>query len=156
MTTSDVYSTIESVTNSNSLDGNNCPNTTADHGCNSSCGAVSTCYKTHHKSAQRLVFVNDSTTVYTLNVVNHAMCTYNLNGLSGHVEGDCVGIAEPSGKNALVTEKVSSGFVDSIQHELTHNLGASHDSCSVGQSCIHKGDLNTWCDGCTEAIMRNR
>jgi hypothetical protein len=45
-------------------------------------------------------------------------------------------------KSAISSILTSTNITRSIQHELTHNLGGSHNTCTEGQYCVLKGNFN--------------
>ncbi len=142
---------LSSVSLSNSLNGNNCPNTSSSNICNSSCGSLSTCNSVHHKGSSRLLNLLKSDSYYTYRLVSHAVCRYND---SSHY--DVVGLGHILGKNALTSTESSPDLECSIQHELTHNLGRTHESCTPNQRCVLKGHLGYWCDACSDAVIDSR
>lgn len=117
--------------------------------CNSTCGALANCGTEHHKSSERLINLNTSTTYYTIRLVGYAIC-YNDNGDHDEVWG----LGNVNGKNSVITAQ-SMHFIETIQHELTHNLGQGHDNCTAFDKCVLKGGINYWCDACKQAINNN-
>lgn len=81
--------------------------------------------------------------------MGYAVCRYE----DGHAV--VVGSGNINGKNAVSSTLISSDITRSIQHELTHNLGGAHDTCTPNQDCVLKGQKNQWCDACSEAIKNN-
>ena len=117
--------------------------------CDSACGELSNCRTVHHKSSSRLNSLNTSNTYYTIRLVGYSICY--LDG-SKHIPIE--GLGTVNGKNSTVSAQ-SVSIVETIQHELTHNLGQGHDNCSSFQRCVLKGTVNHWCDSCREAIQDN-
>lgn len=66
-----------------------------------------------------------------------------------------IGLGNVNGKNSITSTLSTSSLKRSIQHELTHNLGGTHENCTPNQDCVLKGDFNKWCDNCREAIKNN-
>ena len=123
--------------------------TNLSEGCGSECGAENNCNTQHHKSSRRLITLLTSSSYYTYRIVGYAVCRYE----DGHAV--VVGSGNINGKNAVSSTLISSDITRSIQHELTHNLGGSHGTCTPGQHCVLKGQKNKWCDACSEAIKNN-
>ena len=130
------------------LNGASCPNTQIDKICSSACGDVVHCDQNHHKSTGQLLFMNQSQTYYTCRVVGHMLCYYDT---SDAAHSGCYGMATVGGKDTIITTQ-GNNLQLHIQHELSHNLGASHTTCTPGQQCVLKRTLNTWCDACSAAI----
>ena len=66
------------------------------------------------------------------------------------------GIVTDSYPTTMITEHPFD-FNVLIQHELSHNLGADHETCFEHQ-CVLSDDGNSfykWCDACSEAIKAN-
>ena len=119
--------------------------------CSSVCAPLANCNSLHHRSAYRMLELLKSNSHYTYRLVGYGICYYDG---SGHDE-DLIGLGDVNGKNALTSLTRTSNLKVSIQHELTHNLGGSHNTCVAGQRCILKGDLDEWCDACAAAIRDN-
>jgi len=135
-----------------SLTGASCPNTDKSSICTEDCGGLSNCNKLHHKSSQRLLNVEQSSSYYTYRLVGHALCYYE----NGQHKG-VVGLGNVNGKNAITSVTSSPDIARSIQHELTHNLGGSHNTCDANsQRCVLKGDKDYWCDTCRANILKYR
>lgn len=117
--------------------------------CDDNCGSEYQCSSLHHKSAGRLIPLNTSNTYYTIRLVGYATCN---NGSDGHEE--VWGLGYVNGRNSVVSAQ-SSHIVETIQHELTHNLGQGHNNCSSFQRCVLEGAVDHWCDSCREAINNN-
>lgn len=130
------------VTFSSLLDGSSCSKTI----CDSSCGALSSCSTLHHKGAGRLIDLLKSSSYYTYRLVGHRLCYYN----SSH--GEIIGLGYRPGRDSITSLVSSPNIPRSIQHELTHNLGASHTTCVEYQDCVLKGDMNKWCEKCKTDI----
>lgn len=114
------------------------------------CGLETSCSSIHHRSAQRLIKILTSPEYYTYRLVGYAVCWYDADGHDGVVGGGNV-----DGKNSVTSTLISSNINRSIQHELTHNLGASHSRCTPGQFCVLKNNYGYWCDACTMDLMEN-
>ncbi len=142
---------LMSTAESSLLNGNSCPNTTSSNICNSTCGSVSSCSSLHHKSASRLLSLLQNNGYYTYRLVSHAICTYSDSSHYG-----IVGLGYRPGKNAITSLESTPNLTRSIQHELTHNLGGSHDTCISTQKCVLHGDYGYWCDNCRAAILDGR
>lgn len=121
--------------------------------CYELCGALDTCNTTHHKSSWRMLEILTSRTYYTCRIVGYDLCRYR-NGHAG-VRGS----GNYNGKNSIVSTTATKSrkqFVLTLQHELTHNLGGSVDhECTEGQDCVLQGQLDVWCDACSEEIRKN-
>lgn len=141
---------LVSTSLSTQLNGNSCPNTTPNHICTASCGTLTSCATTHHKSAARLVDLLSSSSYYTYRLVSHAVCTYD------GTHNEIVGLGYRPGRDAITSVLTTPELKTSIQHELTHNLGGSHYTCINGQKSVLKGNFDYWCDNCRSAILQNR
>ena len=113
--------------------------------CNSNCAPDSTCSTNHHKAASRALYTNVSETYYTWRFVDHAMCAYDDEKIDPHYE--LAGLANACGKNSVVSAMSSLNPVSTLQHELSHNLGATDHDCTPGKNCVlGEGDyVNEWC-----------
>ncbi len=118
------------------LDGSSCPNTTISQKCSTTCGSLADCAIYHHKGAGRLYAISSLYSYYTYRLVGHALCCYTD---SEHIS--VVGLGSCPGKDAITSVLSSIDISRSIQHELTHNLGGSHSTCTSGQYCVLKGDI---------------
>ena len=85
--------------------------------------------------------------------MGYSLCTYDTTKSPPH--RDVIGLGNVNGLNAISSTLTSKNIQRSIQHELTHNLGGSHKTCTYGQKCVLKGDFNFWCDACSQAIRNN-
>jgi hypothetical protein len=141
------------VTQSSTLNGSSCslPKTAICFHYNSYyCDPNDSCNTLHHKGAQRLNGLLTSSTVYTFRIVGHRICwgdDPNHRAING--------LAHTKGRDSISTE-FSDWFDRTIQHELSHNLGASH--CS-NNDCVMNGNLNprvmnTWCPSCRLDILK--
>lgn len=73
-----------------------------------------------------------------------------------HLNNDAVvGCGYLNGKDSISCFAFSPNMTNSIQHELTHNLGGDHSTCVSGQSCTLKGDFNSLCDNCRQQVEKN-
>ena len=126
-----------------------CHAATQRSSCTVDCSDLSTCNSTHHRGSRRLLTVQPSTIYYTYRLVGYAVCVYS-NGSHSIV----VGSGNVNGKNSVTSVLITGDLQRSIQHELTHNLGASHNTC-LGASCVLNGNKGLWCDSCREIIKNN-
>jgi len=153
----DIYSTyyidfnLTSTSLSSQLNGASCPNSSVSDICTISCGANSTCGTAHHKSSLRLLNTLQSDSYYTYRLVSHAICYYDDGDHS-----EVVGLGHRPGMNSITSMESTPNLVRSIQHELTHNLGGSHNTCISSQKCVLNGDFGYWCDNCYTAILEER
>lgn len=115
--------------------------------CNQSCAPLSSCNTKHHKGGYRLTNLLTSSTSYTCRLVSYTLCCYNE---GAHIDAD--GSGNVSGKNSIVTTDSTRSLQTLIQHELSHNLGADHDTCDENQDCVLKGNEGFWCSACETAI----
>ena len=139
---------LQEVNSGSLLTGSSCPKTI----CNEDCGALNKCSTLHHKSSLRLVDIYKSASYYTYRLVGHRVCYY-YSDTAKHAE--VVGCGYRPGKDSITSLTSSTNIPRSIQHELTHNLGASHKTCTEGQDCVLKGDKDKWCDTCKANINQN-
>lgn len=142
-----------STTYSAQLNGSSCPNTSYTIMCNSNCGNVATCTTNHHKGASRLLQISTSPSYYTFRIVGHRICYYDV-GKSLHSSKG--GLGTVNGKEAIISTLSVANVPKTIQHELTHNLGGSHNTCVEGEYCALQGDMDEWCTVCTNAILASR
>ena len=143
---------IQDIEYSSMLDCNSsCHATTLTQICTTDCADNSSCNTSHHRSSRRLLKVLTSEIYHTYRLVGYAVCRYE-NGDHGRV----VGSGNVNGKNSVTSTIITSDLTRSIQHELTHNLGASHNSCNQNnEPCVLKGHTNYWCSACIAAIKAN-
>ena len=86
-----------------------------------------------------------------IQLVGYNICTYK-----GGTHKGVNGLGYTYGRNSIVSVHNAGNDALTIQHELTHNIGGMVDgTCSDGQDCVFKGNLNSWCDSCSEAILEN-
>jgi hypothetical protein len=155
----DIYSTyfidfnLTSISLSSQLNGASCPNSSVSDICTISCGANSTCGIAHHKSSLRLLNTLQSDNYYTYRLVSHAVCYYDYKEKE---HSEVVGLGDCPGRDSLTSMESTTNLVRSIQHELTHNLGGSHNTCISSQKCVLNGDFGYWCDNCYAAILEER
>ncbi len=138
------------------LNGAECPNTEINEMCTDECCAVSThnhdvpsCNICHHKGASRLLDILASETDYTCRLVGHYICRDDGNG-----HANVYGRGRVGGRDSIVTLCENNRVPTIIQHELSHNLGANHDTCRK-LNCVLVGYLDEWCDNCKSAINEN-
>lgn len=116
--------------------------------CAASCGALSNCDRNHHRNDDRLLDTHGvSTTDYVIRVVGHALCYWqdNAHRRSG-------GLADVRGRDSLVsTEAWGTPLSIVMQHELSHNLGATHTTC-WDILCVLVSVRNSWCPPCRHSI----
>jgi len=131
------------------LNGSSCPNSSNNQCCNDNCGADINCDDDHHKSADRLLDVYPSTTssMYVCRIVGHRLCFYDIEKVDHYA---VYGLGDPNGEDTIVST-YSDNLKRTIQHELSHNLGASHKNC-LGRDCVLVKVMNSWCDNCKSAI----
>ena len=90
---------------------------------------------------------------YTLRIVDYAMCFYYASKAT-HIGAS--GLGDLGGYDTTISYLKSPDFERTIQHELTHNLGASHGECDkTTDPCILKNNMNTWCDICKDDILQH-
>ena len=121
--------------------------------CTSECASVINCNTLHHRSAYRLNGLLNSDEYYTCRVVSYALCVYKD---STHKK--IYGQAILNGKDSIVSASSINSLKSLIQHELSHNFGARHETCmaeTIGQKCTLAGDFGYWCDACEAAIKSN-
>jgi hypothetical protein len=143
------------VSTSSALDGNACPFTQGRDLCDPIPSRCRTVCNDHHKSAHRIIRILPVTNAYTLRVVGHALCA------DGHrPHGGWAGL--PWGqvpRQTLVTTTwtPSEPLNFLIQHELSHNLGASdhlgNAECVMNENRV---DFGVWCNTCVTAIFNNK
>lgn len=137
----------DSISLSLQLDGAVCTPALWGEICSEQCGPLSICASAHHQSATRLLSKDTSIYNYTYRIVGHKLCAYN----DGEHQA-VVGQGEVHGLNSISSTIESSNLARSIQHELSHNLGADHSYCISSQSCVLNGQMNFWCTACTQRI----
>jgi hypothetical protein len=154
--------TAGTTTQSTTLNGSDCA--LADGLiCNTTCGTLSNCNSNHHKGAARLNGLLTSSSIYTYRIVGHRVCMYS----GTHTE--VVGVGNKPGKNATTSSLSTPNLSRSIQHELSHNFGASStgtgghcDTVTPTEDCVVKSGgssrfkINTWCSNCNQDIWNNR
>lgn len=132
-----------------------CPHGLTTH-CDSTCGALTSCATRHHKSASGLLAVESNQSgsggspLYVIRFAEHVMCRYN-----GQDHISVSGVAYRYGTDCIVSIVNSNEAIQTIQHELSHNLGTSDDACS-SITCAMNGAIGKWCNNCYNAIMANR
>lgn len=116
--------------------------------CTASCAPVSSCSSRHHRSGYRL---NDllQSSLYTCRMVSYTLCCID-NG--EHIPID--GAGDVGGKNSSVSTDTITGLQILIRHELSHNLGAVHDTCIETEACALQNEEGGWCQSC-EATIEN-
>ncbi|MCL1832229.1 MAG: hypothetical protein FWG45_04880 [Oscillospiraceae bacterium] len=146
---------VEGILKGSYLNSKVCPRGNAAL-CNSSCKALSNCGKAkddgHHKSSIRLLTAGSTGSPYTLRIVGYKLCWYGeYSGISGHIE--VWGAGTMPGTNSIATthgDDAYDGKHHTIQHELSHNLGAPHCS-SVNCAMNVNGNVryvDKWCSSC--------
>jgi hypothetical protein len=124
------------------------------------CGALNRCATAHHKSDTRINSILRLPNTHVLRVVGHTLCYSS--GANHRTSG---GIATVRGRDSTVTTVWDTSLAFLIQHELSHNLGASHTTClwtpTNNVRCAlgyneHNEDINNWCTSCTQAIFAHR
>ncbi len=129
-----------------------CSALSLDDNCSTDCGTLENCANLHHRSAERLCGLLTSPDYYTFRIVGYSICYYD-NDYHRNVGG----LGALNGKDAVATISGSFDLNVTIQHELTHSLGATHDNCKGGmeQACVLIGDFDHWCSVCKNAILSN-
>lgn len=129
-----------------------CSAATLIDNCSNTCAPNEDCLTSHHRCAARLLKLLRPETYYVYRFVGYGMC--------GIDKGEHIrvgGLGYTGGKHAVATSASTGDHYECVrvfQHELTHNLGASHNNCdNNGQRCILKGDVGVWCTDCEAAIM---
>ena len=139
---------VKTITYSNEIDlDSNCDSANIWDGCTSFCAPVASCNEMHHHGASRILNTLKSDETYTCRLVGYALCWYD-NGQHKMVEG----LADVGGKDSLVYYRSGPETITTIQHELSHNLGAPDFSCTSDQNCVLSYSSNQWCDNCSAAI----
>lgn len=129
----------------------NCSCETISDVCDSSCGDIALCSSLHHRSAARINAIDLSTTYssYICRFVGFSICAYNSEDDS---HGGVNGLADINGKNVTVSGE-SDDIERTIQHELSHTLGACDGECTSGEYCVMSGKVNYWCTNCRNRIF---
>jgi hypothetical protein len=133
----------------------NCSNKTTNKNCNSSITDGG-----HHKSGERLLNLLKTSSMYTIRVVGHALCSYNnVNEVHyGFGENGFVGgMALRGGKDSIVTTVSDTPINTLIQHELSHNLGII--DCSTYKCIMNASgepELNNWCTNCQDVFWNKQ
>lgn len=152
---------LSTVQSSSVLTSVNCPNTTSSTGCSSDCGVVSTCHTTHHKSGPRYGNLMSVSGYYTCSFLRHRLCMYQNSGHFGNGSYILNGVGNVCGKETVVStyDRLIDGddaIVIHLQHELTHNLGATDAGClsaNMGTGkCALNGSIDSWCYNCETSI----
>ena len=101
----------------------------------------------HHKFASNFYSIGMSNSV---RFVNYLLCN-KRNGVHTSIGGQ----AKPS-ENKCIVSAVSSGSISrSLQHELSHLLGALDQSCYPDEPCVMRYDrafVDEWCRNCSQRI----
>jgi hypothetical protein len=150
------------VSRDNALNGNLCPRHLNDI-CVAQCGTLPRCNSPltsnplttgHHRSGGRLITISSQSNVHTVRIVGHRLCWRNHSGEHQLVGG----LGERPGRNTIVsTRLVPVWYIHgTIQHELSHNLGAEHceNFCIMGP-VLNPDRTNVWCDTCARTINGN-
>ena len=123
---------------------NNLP---CNNGSATSCGVNSQCGTLHHKSAVRLLNINQSSEYYTCRIVDYVVCSYNT------TTGVHDGYGGMSNKQKdMVVSTTQNNLKRYIMHEISHSFGARDEVCNSTQSCCMNLTGNSWCDVCAEDI----
>ena len=129
--------------------GLSCTNSTIGGICTASCGALSSCHNNHHKSGVKLMMATTTTDYYTYRFVGHALCSYD-NEKNNH--NNVIEVGKAPGFFAITSDYSSSYLARSIQHELSHNLGASHKTCEDTGCVLDGSSFGSWCETCAGKI----
>ncbi|MDR2532140.1 MAG: hypothetical protein LBC82_04785 [Oscillospiraceae bacterium] len=133
--------------------------------CNSdggtACGTNSNCNTSHIKGASRLNALLTSPTIHTVRVVGHALCWWDTRTTPGNHIGTSAtgsglgGLGVRPGRNTILTNRSILSIPILMQHELSHNLGATDCSnlCIMNANNI---EFNRWCTTCSSAIFTNK
>ena len=108
----------------------------------------------HNKvRASRLMNIAKSDDYYTMRYVGHTICWYDDDN---EVHKAINGLGTVGGNKTIVNAS-NSGYSDTVLHELSHNLGASHDTCNQdpGNCRLKSSTHNEWCDTCVAAIREH-
>jgi len=150
---------LSNVKLSSQLNGGSCPVTTSEI-CSTDpniCGSIEECATRHHKGARLIdTVVDPSNDLYDCRIVGHKLCTVSY----GVHLSTLRGVGTFYGKDTLVsingTSSEPNGLRRTIQHELSHNLGADDGACPKANTpCIMNYNTrteNTWCPTCKAAI----
>lgn len=130
--------------------------------CSDACGAWEQCNAlssaVHHKSASRTLRVNPSEFGFiTIRAVDYMMCGIKgETNCTGEGTGHTAAVGVADNKELTVSTAGMDDMENKLTHELSHILGASHDDCEGGTSCVlAKGAVDEWCDTCKEHINEN-
>lgn len=119
--------------------------------CDDSCAVKSSCNTKHHKGSAWLINTWTSSTSYTCRMVSYALCFYDSEhkGVDGLA---LVSTTQELQRNTIVSNITNEPLETIIQHELSHNLGANHDTC-VGGNCVLTNKVaDKWCSACETNI----
>lgn len=114
--------------------------------CSDSCATLSSCNTSHHKGGQRLLNLLTSNSYYNCRLVEYTLCRYDEG-----THKQIAGLANTPGRNTIVSTYFYN-IEETIQHELSHNLGADHDTCSKKDCILAEDVLDKWCSACETAI----
>ncbi len=145
----DIDFRIMSISRESFSNGNSCPYTEDNVGCDSNCGTETSCYSNHHKNAPKLMGTTSSTSYHTYRFVGHGLCFYDDEKKS---HDDYYGFGEVDGTLAITSDYTTPYLARTIQHELTHNLGASHKTCTETGCVLNGSNFNGWCKQCENTI----
>jgi hypothetical protein len=154
------------VPQNNSLNGY-CPNSDVTKTCkyaSLSTGCGTTCKDEHHKNTTRLLRLGRSILLpneFVIRVVHYRICSVGAHDGEGST---IYGSAWYPGYDSVVSsvDRTNKDIASTMQHELSHNLGASgHSTCFPNEPCT-VADYGTfyrakdkWCRNCSESIMEN-
>ena len=120
--------------------------------CTSQCGPISSCSNVHHTGASRLLEIDGSDEYYTIRIVGYGICSYDEDNLTHY---GYAGRAYTGGHASVVSYSYSQNILTAtMQHELSHNLGAGHTPC-LDEDCALVFSMNEWCNVCKQAINSN-
>ena len=147
------------------LNGSTCTLNNINRHCNQNiggepCGPNTNCNSNngHRKSAVRLNGINTISTSYRYRFVGHALCWWRGDILTGE-HFSVIGVGNYPGKNSISSTLTSPNLARSVQHEISHNFNAEGDGTCSGNStewCVFKGNINFWCNKCTNEISDYR
>ena len=107
------------------------------------------CSTKHHRSASRVMNLEKSENSYVCRLVGFAVCVYD-NKERDHRQVN--GMAQTNGMNCIISTQ-SDNVKRTIQHELSHILGARDNECTNGEYCVMSGRVGYWCTNCKYNIF---
>jgi hypothetical protein len=127
-------------------------------------GSSDSCNTWHHKSASKLLGMYSANNIYTVRVVNHVICWWGREQGQTHNQHHTWLGAAVVGRRDSISSTESPNFISTMQHELSHNLGANEHCNTITPTewCVMKTFgharrvMNEWCVKCREEIWHNR